>query len=58
MVFGLSSSGKHRLTGPTVAVCMLVMVQDSTKDGNEQFRLKDNMGTRKKGKKKSASINI
>lgn len=56
MVFGLSSSGKHRLTGPTVAVCMLVMVQDSTKDGDEQFRLKDNMGTRKKGKKKNRQV--
>lgn len=57
MVFSLSSSGKHRLTGHTVAVYMLVMAQDSTKDGNEQFRQKNNMGARKK-KKKLASINI
>lgn len=40
MVLSLSSSGKHRLKGPTVTVCMFVMLQDSTKDGDEQFRQK------------------
>lgn len=56
MVLDLSTSGKHSLTGPTVAVCMLVMVQNSTKDGDEQFRQKNNMRTRKK--EKLAGINI
>lgn len=44
-----------RLTGHTVAVCMLVVVQDSTKEGDEQLRQKNNTGTRKK---KLASTNI
>lgn len=58
MVFGLSSSGKHGLTDHTLAVCMLVMVWDSTKDGDEQFRQKNNTGTRKKEKNGKISINI
>lgn len=51
------SAQNHRLTGPTVAVCMLVVVQDNSKERDAQFSLKNNMGARKK-KKKQASINI
>jgi len=56
MVFGLFISGKHRLTGPTVAVCMIVMAQANTEHGHEQCKLKNDMGARNK-KKKLASIN-
>lgn len=50
MVFGLSSSRKHRVTVWLYSCCMLVMVKDSTRDGDEQFRQKNNMGTRRKEK--------